>query len=198
MSEINAVIFDLGNVLINVDSTELFQVLRDCGLEDDLEVVIKKCKALAYERGEVSDEEFFLSLAELCPRAPSLEQLSRAWLNMFSPIKEMLETARQVREKVPVYILTNTNNAHYIYLKKEYALEELADSIIASHLVGSAKPEERIYRIAEKQWSIVPERTLYFDDKEENIRTALELGWRAFVHRNFEETVRVIKEYGLL
>jgi FMN phosphatase YigB (HAD superfamily) len=81
-------------------------------------------------------------------------------------------------------LLSNTNHAHWKRQAPECGLPHFPTAgtlryRLASHLERCAKPGEAFYRLLEQRTGARGCEILFFDDLEENIRTARSLGWRA-------------------
>ena len=63
-------------------------------------------------------------------------------------------------------------------LRAERALDACFDVVVVSSAVGLTKPDPRIYTLCLERLGTVPERTLFVDDRAENIEAAARLGIR--------------------
>jgi len=111
------------------------------------------------------------------------ERVHRAWiLGEYTGVGAIIRALRQ-RPSCAVACLSNTNDVHWAQLLGggggRYPAIEALEHRGASHLFGLAKPDEAIYRAFEQQLNTSGDAILFFDDKQENIDTALAIGWRA-------------------
>jgi len=60
------------------------------------------------------------------------------------------------------------------------------DDIIVSARVGLIKPDPAIYKLAIDQFKIIPEETIFIDDRVENIDAAISLGINGYLFKNAE------------
>ncbi len=60
------------------------------------------------------------------------------------------------------------------------------------------KPDPALYRALESTSGFTPSRIVFLDDRPENVETARQLGWHAFVHHDPAATRRTFAELGLL
>jgi HAD superfamily hydrolase (TIGR01509 family) len=76
------------------------------------------------------------------------------------------------KEGYPIYLLSNFPGDQFEkYRLQNSFLDEFDDKIISGN-VGLAKPDIKIYELAVKKFNLVPEESLFIDDKIENIKGA--------------------------
>jgi putative hydrolase of the HAD superfamily len=111
----------------------------------------------------------------------------------------MVEWARSMHGKVPLYLLSNIGCIHHDHIFEEYDFfRTLFDDGVYSYKAGIMKPERRIFEIARAQFGVDPSRTLYIDDLEENVRGAESVGFLGhhydpMRHDLFEKRVRELR-----
>lgn len=66
------------------------------------------------------------------------------------------------------------------------------EKIIASHVVGLAKPDYSIYLYALQELNVKPENTVFIDDNEVNVLAAKKVGMKACLAKGFPEVQRVV------
>jgi FMN phosphatase YigB (HAD superfamily) len=149
-----------------------------------------------YQSGQLACAAYFSELAALSEglfSAAEFEQLHHAWtLEHYSGALELVR-ALNALPGVVTACLSNTNHAHWVRLvgadgKNEYpAVAELKHQL-ASHLLGCAKPDARIYQLAYAKFAeavprgdpLRPSEIVFFDDLTENVLAARAAGWTAF------------------
>ena len=95
------------------------------------------------------------------------------------PTPQMLDTIRELHERgITLGILTN--NVQEVDWR-ERVPAELLDFVVDSSEVGLVKPDPRIYELLLDRLGRPGPEVAYFDDLEENIPPARELGINAFV-----------------
>ncbi len=145
-------IFDLGNVIIDIDFNRVLGVWSDLSrvplaslqshfhMDDAFE---------QHERGEISDEAFAEALCEKLDIALSYEQFAAGWQAVFVGVRpETLAVMHQLRQAGHrVVILSNTNALHCTFWPTQYPdVQQAADKIYLSQELGMRKPEARIYQ----------------------------------------------------
>ena len=181
-------VFDLGNVLVKFSLDPFFQFLGDHGAEKT--TLQKKAPDLfyRYERGKITSKDFTNKLRTWCKRPVEQEALIYEWQQIFTPDPAMLQLARELVEKFPNALLSNTNELHWDYLNREYQLEQIFDKVVLSYVVGSMKPDSKIYQILEEKTQCCANQLLFIDDRPENIEAAEKRGWRGVQHHTASNT----------
>lgn len=68
--------------------------------------------------------------------------------------------------------------------------------MVKSYEARVAKPDKKIFDLAEKEFSINPGKTLFIDDSPYNIAVAKELGWQGVeVKPSSDSLVKIIEDY---
>lgn len=198
MAAIHHVVFDLGKVLVHFSYSQLFPLLKRSGARlKDVEEFAAKVDLVAYEHGRITNDEFLARGNSLLDSPLELERLQQAWCEIFTPNPQMLQLMRQLRAHARVYVISNTSDLHWRYLKERFELEVLCDDCFASCEVGHMKPAPEIYRLAEERFGFSPAEAVFIDDRVENVSGATACGWQGIHHRSFGETREQLLELGL-
>jgi FMN phosphatase YigB (HAD superfamily) len=207
MSKIKNLIFDLGNVIIDLDMERTFAQLRHY-LGTDYEAALKrvfdKDVFIEYEIGQSSETEFLHQLRSVADIPVGIGQLRDAWNAMLLDIPlERLEMLERLKQKYQVFLLSNTNDSHlyYVhgYLKTIYGIENFEERFFHrpyySHLIGMRKPHQAIYDFVLKDAQLKPSETMFFDDMLVNIKAAQSVGIQAVLHPAGADIVQVLKNF---
>lgn len=180
---IDTYLFDIGNVLIRWTPEALLHDLfggdgaavRAFTAAIDLPTLI-----LEQDRGlTVAEAE-----ARVAARAPEhlacFRAYERRWVETIAG--EIPETAAFLRALRaagrPVYALSNYAADHMVWSEPHYPiLTEFDGRVISAH-EGVIKPEPAIYEIVIARFCITPARTLFIDDRPENVAAAHALGFQ--------------------
>ena len=80
---------------------------------------------------------------------------------------------------VPLYALTNFGAEFFAGFRPTEPIFELFADIVVSGEERVAKPDPRIYAIAEARFGLPPERLFFTDDNPANVAAAAARGWQA-------------------
>lgn len=178
-----AVVFDIGKVLFDWNLRHLFEKLIDDPAELDwfLANVVTDQWHFQCDDGRTLDEMLRERIA-LYPDHAHLIEAYRARFNETLP-NEIPGTHALVRRLagrgVPLYALTNFGAEFFTGFRPVHSIFELFGDIVVSGDERVAKPDPRIYAIAEQRFGHAPEALFFTDDNPANVAAARERGWQA-------------------
>ncbi len=196
------IIFDLGNVLLDIDFQRTFDALNAILGEK----YIHKIDHLFFDHFETGqfDNDFFLEkLIEASEYPISTYQLTQAWNSMLigMPIQR-IEMMENLKKDYNIYLLSNTNDIHIQWVKNymhvvhpQKSFFELFDKIFYSHELNLRKPNPAIYQYVIDYLKLSLADTIFIDDNEANVLSAREVGIRTFHHNPTNDIAAIIKEY---
>lgn len=189
MAQVTDVVFDVGRVLIDFSYDKFAAKLQAHGARcKGPEGFVEHVDLIAYEHGEISNEEFLNQLNALLTRPLPLAELTDAWNDLFTPIREMLAVAGTLKKHRCVYLLSNTSELHWQYLQEAFGLDKICHDMLASYEVGAMKPSRELFSAAGSRFDLCPETTVFIDDRQENVEGAIACGWQGIWHRSIEMT----------
>ena len=185
--KIEALLFDLGKVLIDFNFETGVQALhRACSISRDRfeEVLWDETWIRRYERGEITTGEFHSYLCETAALKMDLSRFREVWSSVFLPgllVSEKLLAA--LKSNYPLILVSNTNEAHFEFIRDRYPVVDYFDQRVLSYVVGSLKPDRKIFEHAIRVSGFRPDALFFTDDREENVLAARELGIHAHQFR---------------
>lgn len=189
MARVSDVVFDVGRVLIDFSYERFAATLRQHGAKcAGAEDFLAQVDLTAYEHGEISSQEFLRQINCLLEVTMPEEELIAAWNDLFTPIREMLVLAGNLKQHCGVYLLSNTSELHWQHLQDVFGLDKICHGRLASYEVGAMKPAPEIFAAACNRFDLRPETTLFIDDLEANAQGAMACGWQAIWHQGFIAT----------
>lgn len=186
-SPIEAILFDLGNVILPFNHYQIAEKLSRWARRDPFNDPQKIFSYLFdfqkgvindYEMGKVSTLQFFKSLKESLRLGLSFEQFKPIWNDIFREDSEVSEMIRFFKGKKRLGLLSNTNPLHFDYALRKFPIVKVFDRWILSHEVGFKKPAPQIFLKAIEWASVEPEKILFIDDMEKHVNAAVSLGMR--------------------
>ena len=199
--KIEAILFDLGKVLIDFNFKTGVEALHaSCSISRDRfeEILWDQTWICRYERGEISTAAFHEYLRESADLNMPLSDFCRTWSSVFLPGTLVSEgLLRSLKQTYPLILVSNTNEAHFEFIRAHYGVLDHFDHQILSYEVGSLKPDRKIFERAIAT-SGFPARTLFFaDDREENVRAAGQIGIHAHQFTNETNLVEALVAAGV-
>ena len=198
MSTVDTIVFDVGRVLVKLDFGRLLGFFAAHGVPlDNPDLLMRRIGLREYESGGFDGEELLRRIALQGDGSMPQALLREHWLGVLAPEPAMLELARALAETQRVFLLSNIGDLHWDHLDEKIGLSRIGHGALPSYRAGACKPDEAIYRRAEQEFALDPARTVFIDDLEVNVETALRRGWRGIVHEDREGTLAALRELGL-
>lgn len=195
---VEALLFDLGNVLVEIDFGRMFAALAEASGGDASVLRGRFTFDDAYERherGELTFADYARSLRQTLGLDLADATLLAAWNAIFvQPVPGVGELLRRAGKRWPLYALTNTNAAHQEVWTRDYA-EVLAplERVFVSSEMGWRKPQPEAFLQVAREIGVVPERILFFDDTLENIVGAQAVGLQTVHVVSGQDTVDALR-----
>lgn len=181
---IQAVVFDIGNVLIEWQPERLYdQVIGQERREAMFAEVDLHAMNDQVDRGKNWLEQV-TACAEKYPHwRDEIMMWHDRWLEMASPtIDHSVRLLRALRAaEVPVFALSNFGIQTFEFAEPHYPFLQEFDRRYVSGYLGEVKPEPQIYEIVEQDSGVAPEALLFVDDRTDNIEAAAARGWQTHV-----------------
>ncbi len=179
------ILSDVGKVLIDFDfSIAARRLTQQCDHPAETVLTLFDDIKGPYEIGDMDDAEFIRQGMTLTGFRDTPEELAAIWCEIFAQNEPMHATLSALAGKLPMHLLSNTNELHRSYFLREFAIFQHFQDGVYSHSARCAKPGEEIFIKTIAQLDLDPSRTFYIDDLEPNIATAARLGFRTF-HYSF-------------
>lgn len=198
---VDAVIFDLGGVLIDWNPRHLYRTLFDDAAE--MEAFLRDVCAPSWNLEQDRGRPWAQAIAELSAIHPDKAELIAAyrgrWHEMLKgPIAgtvAILETLHAAG--VPLYALTNWSAETYPYAEEIYGFLGRFRGVVVSGRIGLIKPDREIYDHTIARFGVVPGRTVFIDDSAKNVAGAEAAGLRALHFTGPEALARDLAALGL-
>jgi glucose-1-phosphatase len=194
---IRNIIFDLGNVLVNVEYERFQRKIFDSGVDEEKYNNFFRggtYRLLGYESGEISSDEFVSKCISGLELKLKADEFSDAFNDMFSEIKPMSEIVKRLADEgnYNLFLLSNTSPLHFEFIKQKYDFVNLLHKFGLSYEMKALKPEGIIYQKAIEHLGIKPEESLFIDDLKENCEAAEKFGIKTICydknnHADFEQ-----------
>lgn len=176
-------IFDLGNVLVTFDSKKLLGEL----------FAPEKAKALnklyfesglwhPYDQGILLRQDLIdQGLAQRPDLKDEIEYFMNHWFEHLKIVEENQECLKKLRDKgYNVYILSNLPQDSYDNLKARGCFKHACGGVYSYQELLN-KPDPAIYQCLMNRYDLKPEECFFFDDRQENVQAAVDLGMNGHV-----------------
>ena len=197
MKDIDAVLFDLGQVVLDLDVRRCFAYwAAAAGVDTDL-LISRWTTDDHYKDHEVGGQDFETYTRALSANLGielTVEDWRTGWNALFVGVYDNVAARLpQLAEMLPVYGFTNTNSTHQHEWSTRFAAElSPFKKIYVSSEIGMRKPDAHAYRWVVSDMQTVAERVLFLDDNAENIAGAKDVGLRTVHVRTADDAVTAI------
>ena len=191
-ADIDAVVFDLGGVLIDWNPRHLYRQLFDdeAAMEEFLATICTLEWHVAHDLGESTAD----SCTELALRHPEHAAMIHAWAERSEDMiggaidgtVELL--ADLVKTGVRCYVLSNMEPETFPLRRERFEFIDWFDGHVISGLEGVVKPDPTIFRRLLRRFDLQPARTVFIDDSAVNVEAAAAIGIHAI---HFESPARL-------
>lgn len=204
---ITTLLFDLGNVLFDLDipATEksLSRILGDQTSEFK-DKAIRARFFEQYETGRISDQGFIAYIQSHSRPGTTEAEITSAWNAMLLGMPaDRLRWLKELRKLYRVALLSNTNALHITWVRnyldqqhgERHFEENCFDRVYYSHEIGARKPNQAAFQHVLDDLGISPSDMLFIDDIQENTRAALSMGIASIAHPPGREIMEALPRY---
>ncbi len=177
---INTIIFDFGDIFINLEKEKAVQEFKKLGLDGPNDELLMMNDQ--FEKGQISEMEFIEGFQKFIPQADLLE-IRKAWNAVIGEFPlYRLEFLQMLSKKYRLFLLTNTDSIHINRFEHMVGMSFFSDfyqcfeKVYYSYEMGMRKPDPAIFSYILRKHDLSPKRTLFVDDKKENTDAAASLG----------------------
>jgi len=177
---INTIIFDFGDVFMNLDKNASLEALKKLGLQswnEDIDKVNQQ-----FEKGKISEVQFMIEMKKIIPNA-SIDDIREAWNSVLIDFPlNRLEFLQKLSHKYRLFLLSNTDEIHIAKFEHRVGMTfarefyQCFEKVYFSFEIGHRKPEPEAFSFIINKHELTPKRTLFVDDKKTNTDIAASLG----------------------
>lgn len=200
---IKAVIFDLGNVLVDFDHRIASRkITRHCpkGPSQIYNLFFDSGLTRLFEEGRITKEEFFNRVKAMLELDLDFSGFLPIWNDIFflsDKNRAVYALAQNLKKRYLTALLSNINILHYEYLKENFPVFTAFHKIFTSCEMGYVKPDRQIYIRAISALGVAAEEIFYTDDRPELVKSAAGLGIRGAVFCGIEQLKKDLLSAGV-
>lgn len=178
-------IFDLGGVLFDINYNEpgkRFHALGMQGLKDLFFNPDSNNPFHAYERGQISSEEFAEHLLRFAPKQVQMYQIQEAWNSILTDLPlPRIQMLGNLKQKHRLFLFSNINDWHLQAYRQQLPVpytefEAHFEGVYYSCEIGHRKPDPQGFQLILNKHNLKPEETVFIDDLKENAQGASRVG----------------------
>ena len=196
------ILFDLGGVLVDVESVAALQRLMGRPLPQE-EVWQRWLTASiwvsTFESGRCTPEAFAAGIVAewglTVTAGAFLDDFSYWPKRLFPGVREMLA---QLAPHCTLACLSNTNSVHWPHMRDTLGLRGLLHRYYLSHEIGHLKPARAAFEHVLADLGCAPHGVVFLDDNQLNVDAAQAVGLQAYRTVGIAEVQTTLRALGLL
>lgn len=197
-----AVVFDLGNVVIDVDFRRVLAAWSAASgrpLEELAARFVVDDPYRRFERGEITAEEYHRHICSALGAPLSFADFEQGWNAIYGGVIPGMEPLlRALSGRVRIACFTNTNELHKRSWTRLYAgTIALFERVFISSDMCCRKPEEPAFLRVAAELGLPPEELLFFDDHPDNVAGARRCGYDEVLVTSIADIQLALRSRGL-
>jgi putative hydrolase of the HAD superfamily len=199
MRPVQAVIFDLGGVLVTVDFDQLWSHITGCtGHAIPPERLVADDLVRRYCTGRLTPRELHREIGARTGWSPPWDEFVTRWCGIFGVMPGMPELLAEVAARVPVGLLSDTDPLHWAHQIRHYPHVAAIPNPTLSFRIGVMKPDPEAFRLAAANVGRPMDACLFVDDLQRNVDGARQVGMTAVRFRGAEALRDELARLGVL
>ncbi len=217
-ARINWVIFDIDDVLVDIDTTlagprrrvfdaiylyhgkdsqtalQIYDQLYNESFEQPGSSLLERFKL-----GQIAETVFLDTIVQATGRTLSMGEIRQCEIKMIKG--ENTASTRLLAllaQSCNVACFANTHTLHWEYMLRHFAFFRYLKVAMASHLSGVAKPTKAAFSAMTKRLNASPQSCLLIDDHEASLQRAQQLGWQTLHFHSADQLTRELRGLGVL
>lgn len=202
MAAINAIIFDLGGVLIDWNPRYVYRQIFKT--EKEVEWFLENITTLEWNENQDAGYPLHKATEELIAKHPEWEPEIKAyygrWLEMLGEaIHETVEIFRQLKEsgKYKLYALTNWSAETFPHALERFEFFKWFDGVVVSGEEKMRKPFVEFYKVILNRYHLDASKTLFIDDSLRNVTAAGAVGLKTVHFQSPNQLKKELKNLGI-
>jgi len=188
-NEIDAIIFDLGGVLIDWNPSYLFNKMFEN--EEQKKHFFENICTPDWNEKQDAGRPLKEATEELIAKHPEwkeyIEAYYRRWEEMLGgPIHGTVKTLRQLKRsgRYKLYALTNWSAELFPIALERYEFLHWFDGRVVSGEEKMRKPFPEFYQLILDRFQLTPQETLFIDDNVRNAKAAQDMGLKTIIFQS--------------
>lgn len=195
---IKNIIFDVGEVLLGYRWKDM---LMDYGMTEEQALYVGNMmfEDPLWQELDLAERHRDEIIAEYIKKYPDYEKDITYFMThgeyMHVPREDVWEKVHELRQTgYRIYILSNYSEELFQKHIGGAPIMEDVDGVVVSYMIHKKKPDPAIYRHLLDTYKLIPEESIFFDDRKENTEAARALGIQAVTIRSKEQLLEELKK----
>jgi FMN phosphatase YigB (HAD superfamily) len=202
-TNINALLFDLGGVLIDIDFNRALMSWSHTSQLPLPEITRRFSMDEPYrqhELGEITASDYFAHLRQLLELEATDNEIKQGWNTIFvGEVAATIDYVENAQTNFPCYLFSNTNPTHQAFWTKFFpaALDPFQQIFVSSEM-GLRKPDRAAFEAVAAAIGFRLDEILFFDDTDENVIGARLAGMPAILVNSHADVEIALTDIGAL
>jgi putative hydrolase of the HAD superfamily len=199
--DITHVFFDIGGVLgtNGWDREQRARAAEAFGLDEEFE---RRHGELVgeLEAGRITLDEYLESTVFYCPQSCTRPSFREFMLAQSEPFPDSIEVARELAANPRLRLMTLNNESEELNVHRieRFGLRPVFSAFLSSCWLGVRKPSRLIFQRALGISQAEPGRSLFIDDRDQNLVPARQLGFHTLLFTDAGSLRQALVSMGLL
>lgn len=209
MPQFKNLIFDIGNVIVDIDYAVPVREFQKLAITDFSSIVSYSKQHHIFdqfEKGQISVSNFHNELRKFLRPNVTDEEILAAWNSILLDYPSYkFDLLLKLKNNYRVFALSNINETHVRAIdeavKAKFGVKAFSDyfhTAYYSNEVGWRKPEKEIYELVITKENLNPDETFFVDDKSENVEAAKEAGLQAYELKHPSELENLLRHLQII
>jgi putative hydrolase of the HAD superfamily len=199
---ITHVFFDIGGVLgtNGWDRHERAKAVERFALDGEDFERRHEDAAGTFEAGKMTLDEYLEDTVFFEPRPFAPDAFKAFMREQSRPFPDSIQVARELKEAGRHILMTLNNESAdlNVHRLRSFGLVPLFSAFFSSCWVGAVKPARRIYEVARDMSQADPARSVFVDDRPQNLTPAAALGMRTVLFKDAAQLRRDLAALGVV
>jgi HAD superfamily hydrolase (TIGR01509 family) len=199
VGDIKAVLFDMGGVIVQLDSLET--LLGPSSLTSDKiwnQWILSEA-VQQFERGMCKVEQFADRIVDELGLEGSATDFIERFMNFPQGLYPgAVEMVASVPARITTGVLSNTNALHWDAQKDAEVVRSLCERSYLSYAIGLAKPERDIFDYAIADLGVRADQVLFIDDNQINVDGAKTTGMQSGLAKGPAAAEQVLRDFAVI
>jgi putative hydrolase of the HAD superfamily len=199
--EIRLVVSDFGGVIASYDYRIFCRRLAQ-RIGGDAEAIYSALYSgdlhADFERGRLTGPEFWRKVMQGLGSELPYAEFFDLYGDIFAEIPGTAALLSRLARRYPLYLLSNTNEIHFGYVRRTVETLRLFAQCVVSHEVGAMKPEAAIYQEVLRRARLPAAACVFIDDSPGHVEGARRVGLQAIHFRSPEQCAADLVRLGVV
>ena len=201
MKKISNIVCDIGNVLCEFYPKKILDNLFPDSPHKNLylKTIFEDPRWLALDDGSLTKDEVLNHLSSVLnqDQFKDIQHLLEKFVDHMPIISQTQELFESLIGHYPIYILSNFQDKPWDKFLAKNPFLSKANGIVISARVKMKKPDKAIYHHLLNSFNLIPEETVFIDDKKENILACEQVGMTGIEFKNPDDLIRSLSQLNI-